>query len=113
MDMLAAELAAVRPRCDGVFIPDDRITALIYPALLQQGIEPGRDIAVISCGNEATYLNCLRPRPATIDLAPETTGRLAVEQLLKISKHADAYERTAILVTPKLILGEVDGDYAQ
>ncbi len=103
---LVDRLLELRPSVDGVFIPDDQITCLAYKALLERGVRPGRDLAIVSCGNESVYLRGLTPRPTTIDLAPETTGRLAVEQLLRRIRHPEASERTSMLVMPKLVPGD-------
>jgi DNA-binding LacI/PurR family transcriptional regulator len=105
---LVDRLLAVQPAVDGVFISEDQVTCLAYGALAARGVQPGRDMAIVSCGNETAYLRGLTPRPATIDLAPETTGRLAVEQLLRMSRQPDASRRAAVLITPKLIPGEGD-----
>ncbi len=103
---LVDRLLELQPRVDGVFIPDDQITCLVYKALLERGVHPGRDLVIVSCGNESVYLRGLTPRPTTIDLAPETTGRLAVEQLLRMIRQPEASKRTSMLVMPKLIPGE-------
>lgn len=103
---LVDRLLELRPGVDGVFIPDDQITCLVYKSLLERGVRPGRDLAIVSCGNESVYLGGLTPRPPTIDLAPETTGRLAVEQLLRMIREPEASDRASMLVMPKLIPGE-------
>lgn len=93
-------------RTDGIFIPDDQITCLVYAELRKRAIEPGKDILIVSCGNEDAYLNGLYPRPATIDLAPDATGRLAVEQLLRLVRNPVAGKRASVVVTPELVLGD-------
>lgn len=103
---LVDRLLELQPRVDGVFIPDDQITCLVYKALTERNVQPGRDLAIVSCGNESVYLRGLTPRPPTIDLAPETTGRLAVEQLLRMVRQPEASERTSMLVMPQLVPGE-------
>lgn len=103
---LVEQLLQWRPRIDGVFIPDDQISCLAYKALLERGGRPGTDLAIVSCGNEAVYLRGLTPRPTTIDLAPEMTGRLAVEQLLRMVREPEAGRRASMLVLPKLVPGE-------
>ena len=67
---------------------------------------PERDCRIVSCGNEAGYLNALDPRPATVDLGPEATGRLAVEQLLReIQSPGSANGQISMLVNPRLVEG--------
>ena len=106
VEQLVARLLDRRPMVDGVFIPDDQITCLAYAAMARKGVRPGVDVAIVSCGNEPVYLRGLTPRPPTIDLAPETTGRLAVEQLMRMIRHPDACERTTVLVRPRLVPGD-------
>ncbi len=91
---------------DGLFVPDDQITALVYAELRKRLIEPERDIIIISCGNEPAYLLGLHPRPATIDLAPEATGRLAVEHLLRQWRNPEASDRASVVITPQLVVGD-------
>jgi len=108
IEALVDELAALQPAVDGLFVPDDSLTALAYPALARRGRAPGKDVLVVSCGNEPAYLAGLHPRPATIDLGPETTGRLAVEQLLRRIRGEDSPERVCILIEPRLVPAEED-----
>ena len=79
---------------------------MVYAELRKRSIDPGKDILIVSCGNEDAYLNGLYPRPATIDLAPEATGRLAVEQLLRLVRDPVASKRASVVVTPELVLGD-------
>lgn len=90
----------------GLFIPDDQITAIVYRALQSRGISPGEDVQIVSCNNEEAYLTGLHPRPATIDLAPETTGRRAVEQLIWRIRHPKEERRVQVMVEPVLVPGE-------
>ena len=66
----------------GLFVPDDIVTALLYPLLHQKGLVEEKDLLLISCCNEQAYLSGLEPKPATIDLGHEIMGCRAVEQLL-------------------------------
>ena len=43
---------------------------------------PGKDISVVSCDNQEAMLSLLRPRPASVDLRPDTIGQLAVARLI-------------------------------
>ena len=106
IDTLVSQLLALKPKPDGLFVPDDAITSLVYPALYRRGACPGTGLLVVSCGNEPAYLGGLHPRPATIDLGPEATGRLAVEQLLWKIRHPDSPDRVSMLVEPRLVPGE-------
>ncbi|MDD3154301.1 MAG: LacI family DNA-binding transcriptional regulator [Victivallaceae bacterium] len=77
-------LAALRwDAWDGIFIPDDRLTALVWHEWARRRIAPAHRPKVISCVNESAYLSGLWPRPATIDLCPELTARVALEKLIR------------------------------
>ena len=101
-------LAAATPRPDGLFVPTDSIAAAVYPMLAERDIQPGRDIAVVSCNNEDPILASMRPRPATIDLGFEDIGRRAVRRLLGRIRHPDARPER-VLVAPKLVQPGQDG----
>jgi DNA-binding LacI/PurR family transcriptional regulator len=50
--------------------------------LESRGLFPGKDISVVSCDNQEAMLSLVRPRPASVDLRPETIGQLAVARLI-------------------------------
>ena len=64
-----------------VFVPADSIASLVYRALAERNLRPGRDIAVISVNNELSIVRALYPSLTTIDVQAEEIGRLAVQQL--------------------------------
>lgn len=102
---LIARYRAIEPRPTGLFVPRDELTVMIYHELRAQGVEPGRDVEVISCNN-TPVLSGLDPRPATIDLRPELIGRQAVEQLLwRIQKPHDPVSVVSA-VEPRLVPGD-------
>ena len=104
---LVDQLAGCEPRPDGLFLPDDQLVPATCTALKRNGLTPQSDVTIVGCGNEWAYLNALVPRPATIDLAPEATGRLAVELLLRRVRHPEAADDpVSLIVTPRLIAGE-------
>jgi DNA-binding LacI/PurR family transcriptional regulator len=103
---LVERLLALSQRPTGVFVADDQVTALVYMVLRDKGIRPKEDLTIISCNNERPYLMGLRPRPATIDLAPEITGRRAIEQLLWRIRHPNEKRRVQVMVEPILVPGE-------
>jgi DNA-binding LacI/PurR family transcriptional regulator len=93
--------ADVRPT--GLFVPNDLMTAMTYVALRSRGAAPGRDIDIVSCNNEISYLVGLDPRPATIDIGAEMIGQRCVEQLLRKIRHPEESRQVQIAVTPVLI----------
>ncbi len=92
------------PECDGLFSPEDRVTALLHRVLRQYK----RKLPVIvSCDYMPEYLAGLYPRPASIDLCPERHGELAITELInRIEKGGDFLDDISIIVTPKLEAGE-------
>ncbi|MCF7974969.1 MAG: hypothetical protein K9N55_14220, partial [Phycisphaerae bacterium] len=67
------------------------------------GIQPGRDLEIISCNNETSLLAGLAPRPISIDIQPETIGKKAVEQLRWRILHPDDESQITIEVSPKFL----------
>ena len=101
---LVASYLAIEPRPTGLFVPRDSLTVMVYHELRAQGVEPGRDVEVISCNNESV-IGGLDPRPATLDLRAEVIGRQAVEQLiLRIQKPHDPVSVVSA-VEPRLVEG--------
>ncbi|MEX1039752.1 MAG: LacI family DNA-binding transcriptional regulator [Pirellulaceae bacterium] len=104
---LVDQVLSASPRPTGLFLPDDQITAVVYRCLQRAKVKVGREIEIVSCNNEEPYLAGLHPRPATIDLGPELTGRRAVEQLLANIQNPEAdSRRVEVIVEPLLIEGE-------
>jgi DNA-binding LacI/PurR family transcriptional regulator len=96
-------LAAARPRPDGLFIPTDLLTTRVYPLLVQHGIQPQRDIHIVSCDNEDERLSMLSPRPPSIDIRGEEIGRWAVRQLVQRLQRPDD-PCTRVQVAPRIVL---------
>ena len=64
---------------------------------------------VISCNHTTGYLAGLYPRPASIDLHPETLVKLAIDELInRIEGGAPRPDNIATIVQPELIPGELD-----
>ena len=105
-DRLVEQLVSIEGKMPtGLFVPRDALTIRMYRALRTRGIEPGRDIEIVSCDN-IPALDGLYPKPTTIDVRPKEVGRRAVEQLLwRINNH-DAPMNITALVEPALVLGD-------
>jgi LacI family transcriptional regulator len=102
MAAVVDRLAGLTPRPTGLFAWSDMFTAALYPTLHRRGLQPGRDIAVVSCNNEWPLLLGLQPRPAIVDIQGVKVGRRAVEQLLwRMQNRREP--RTVVLLTPTLI----------
>ncbi len=104
MQPMVEQYAAMKPRPRGLFVPSDILTAELYPLLRRKGIQPGRDVTVVSCDNEQAYLAGLDPRPATIDLGMKTIGQHAVEQLARRLRYPEEHTRQVTLSVEPLLI---------
>jgi LacI family transcriptional regulator len=103
LDGLVARFAAADPRPTGLFCGNDQTTARVYPMLMRHGVQPGRDVTVVSCDNEEIRLSGLEPRPATIDIGAEQIGFRAVIRLQARLERPDEVP-LSIHVAPRLVL---------
>lgn len=102
---LVTRFKSMATRPTGLFVPRDPLTVMVYHELRAQGIEPGRDVDVISCNNEPVLAG-LDPRPATIDLRPDVIGRQAVEHLIQRVRKPHDPVTVVSVVEPKLVPGD-------
>jgi DNA-binding LacI/PurR family transcriptional regulator len=100
---LVDRLLSGTPRPTGLFLSSDILVAPIYLLLLERGIQPGKDIQIVSCNNERPLLNGLHPRPAVIDTQSAEIGRAATERLLWRMNHPNS-PIVDILIQPVLVL---------
>ena len=104
MDALVDRLLSLSPRPTGLFAWADMLTAALYPTLYSRGVQPGRDMTIVSCNNEWPLLFGLRPRPAVVDIQGTTIGHRAVQQLLwRMQNRREPC--VTLLVAPTLITG--------
>ncbi|HYO10630.1 MAG TPA: LacI family DNA-binding transcriptional regulator [Tepidisphaeraceae bacterium] len=94
---------AISRRADGIFVSRDEEVMQLYPLLRRRGVEPGRDVQVISCDNETVRLSMLHPRPASIELGTAEIGRRAVRRLELRMRHP-VEQPVRILVNPQIVL---------
>ena len=90
-------LAAMTPRPEGIFVTSDMLLPMLYLHLKRHGIEPTRDIAIVSCNNEHLYLAAVHPAPVEIDIRAEEIGRQAAERLLWRAHNPDAPQASIVL----------------
>ncbi|MDR2675934.1 MAG: LacI family transcriptional regulator [Opitutaceae bacterium] len=90
---LVDQWLASSPRPTGLFCPDDAITAYLYPILNKCGVKIGKDVTIVSFGNEFTYLAGLDPRPASIDIGTDMMGAQAFEMLCRVINNPEAEGR--------------------
>jgi len=102
--VLVDKLLELSPQPTGVFVPQDKMTAVVYRLLLKRGVKPGREIAIISADNEAPYLAGLCPRPPTIDIGIDQQGQKAVELLLwRMRSETPTKGELHLTLNPKLV----------
>ncbi len=94
--------AGMRPRPDGLFVPVDYQLPELYMALRHHGIEPMKDIQIISCDNSERHLVKADPRPATMDLHWRTLARHAARQLIWRMEHPFG-PQVRLIVKPEII----------
>jgi DNA-binding LacI/PurR family transcriptional regulator len=90
----------------GLFIAEDRLLPAMDLALRARAARfggDGRKFEIISCNNEQPHFVGLQDAPATIDIRPESIGRLGVEQLLWRMRNLGVPERVRVMVEPVLI----------
>lgn len=91
-----------KPKADGLFITADILAPLVYKALAEVGLRPGKDLTVVTCNNERPYLADLDPEPAVVDIHGELIGAEAVKLLLWRRNHPDEPRRT-LIIQPTLV----------
>lgn len=96
------QLWSAHPRPTALMLQADMFAPSVYRHLLERGIHPQRDLAIVTCNNERPYLASLQPAPAVIDLQAQAIGHRAVEQLLWRRTHRDEPSQQ-VLVRPKLL----------
>jgi len=95
---------ASQPRPTAVFCPADSITRQLYKACAMGGIEPGRDLSIISASFEDASA-MLHPSLTSIDIHPDAVGRRTVELLEWRLAHRDEPE-VQITIAPSLVEGQ-------
>lgn len=100
---LVDEMLESQSRPTALFIPTDAHLPGIYHALQVRGVQPMRDIEIISCDNEEQFLSRLSSRPTTIDINLHLVGRRAVQQLLWRMRNPSEKSRLTVLVEPTLV----------
>ena len=90
---------------DGIFSPEEVLTPCLYRVFLRERRQSYP--LVISCNPTPGWLAGLYPRPASIDLHPETLVKLAIDELLnRIEGKPPRPDNIAAVVQPELVPGE-------
>lgn len=74
-------LQTARPFPGGLFVMADNLLPSVYFHLSAAGIEPGRDIQVVSCNSESPYLSGMTVPPAQVQIPADEIGHRAIEIL--------------------------------
>lgn len=98
-------LAALPVKPTAVFATEDIIVMGLYNSLPRIGLRPGVDIDIIGVNNDALFLDCLHPRPASIDNHAEKVGLQAVEQMFWRLNHPHQ-PRQLVLIEPEVVPGD-------
>ena len=92
-------------KADGIFSPEDRLTAFLHRVLQKNGVKKFPEI--VSCNRNPEYLAGLYPRPASIDLGAATGAELGIDELFRrISGEDSRADDVAVIAAPQLIPGE-------
>jgi LacI family transcriptional regulator len=102
VEVLVDRFVACDQRPDGLFIPVDFQLPEVYAALRSRGIEPMRDVQIVSCDNCDRHLMRVSPRPATIDQLMSDLGYQAARQLAWRIQNPTA-AAVQIFIKPKLV----------
>src|SRR5688500_17310337 len=102
-ERLVEQWLAASPRPTGLLVPCDRVTLRVYRHLERRGIEPGKDVEIVSCDNEKELLSLMHPAPASVDLNRHTIARLAVERLLWRMENGLSSPSVVVTVSPTLV----------
>ncbi len=86
---LVDKVLADQDASTAIFAPDDSVGAMVARALAARGLQPGREISLMSCNNDRALLMGVYPAITTIDVHAEAIGSRAVDQLAWRIAHRD------------------------
>jgi LacI family purine nucleotide synthesis repressor len=87
----------------GLFVPSDAQVPALYAALERAGIQPGKNLEIISCDNQPRFLSSVSPKPASIEINLEMVGRVGVQWLLWRLANLEQENRVTLLVEPFIV----------
>jgi LacI family transcriptional regulator len=97
---------ALRRGRTAVFVPADSVAALLYRAMAERRLRPGRDLAVVSCNHEALLREGLTPALTTIDIHAASIGARGVDQLYWRAARPGEPRESSVLLAPVLVEGD-------
>ncbi len=98
---LIEEFKALPVQPTAIYASSDILAVGVFHALCRCGLLPGRDMEIVGTNNESALLNCLDPRPASVDIHAERVGARAAEQLFWRLNHP-CEPRKLILEEPEM-----------
>jgi DNA-binding LacI/PurR family transcriptional regulator len=98
---LLCDMPSEMPRPIGLFVGNDEQLVDTYDLLRAQGLEPGRDVIVISVDNIKSITERLNPAPVSIHIGVKVIAERAIERLLKRIESPDAAPQVS-LAAPSL-----------
>jgi DNA-binding LacI/PurR family transcriptional regulator len=102
---LLDRLLRSKERPPAVFVPADSIAVLLYRAMAERRIRPGKDLAVLSCNHEILFCEGLHPALTTIDIHAREIGARALDQLYWRAARPDHPLQTTVTIEPRLVEG--------
>src|SRR5258708_31479274 len=102
MERIVEKWSQITPRPTGLFVPTDALAVWAYSHLQRRGVQPGKDVEVISCDMQQEHLSMLHPQPVSIDPGRETIARLAVERLLWRMREGTVSPPLRVILPPTL-----------
>ena len=106
MAALLDRLLGWKKTVTAAFVPADSLAVLLYQAMANRGLEPGRELDVVSANGEWPLIVGLSPRLTTIDIRSEQIGAEAVNQLSRRFAAVPGDEAVDVKLAPRLVHGE-------
>ncbi len=104
--VLLDRLLKLPERPSGVFVPADSLAALLYRALGERRLRPGRNLAVVSCNHEPLIREALSPSLVTVDIHAREIGARGVDQLWWRAARPGNPRESTVVLTPTLVEGD-------
>lgn len=92
-------------RVDGIYVSDDHLLPGVVEALQSHGLTPGKDVAIITMGNEGLNLPWPVGRWSQLRFDPRKLGGAAVDMLLASLTHPQE-SPTSIALRPQWLPGQ-------
>lgn len=106
---IARRMLAAAEHPTAIFLASDRMAPHVYRAATEQGLEIGKDLAVVGYADLAET-RWLQPLLTTIDQKPEEIGRAAAQLLIdRLDGKTASAAPQSVRITPQLVVRESTG----